>query len=1197
VVDASKGTPEALAWQVLPNGLRVDLALRLDPSGADIAVCSTDETGRPGPLNETVLKAVGISPEALPTLFQPPVTVLTRAMLPVLVVQTVGSGQRTADLLKANLGLGLEKLHESDLGPAMYLSPRNMHLPLLGTGAGGLSHTESAAIMMEVLTAWKEPVVQRVWLSAPSGEAAEAIANSWRKDTQVRGELSFEPEDMEPHVLDALGAAKVLAAGAAVTPSHVLRSIGILGSIESPAFQKLREIAALPSSPGLRDALAGAPTGGRPALTREFDRQLRYGQRPLRPSEKRHKIWGRDLITAALFAGGVDLESEMAVVGRSPDDVIDEWYRYVTEDENDRTREQWDAWWTFARVPLPEQRARDKARAAAEATAAAPPGPPRAGYFADTDVGEDHLGVEQEAEALARLMLDETVAPPLSIGLLGDWGSGKSFFIEQLKQQIDDSKGAPGLCEDVVQIEFNAWHVSDGNLWASLVTHIFEEIWKQAIPPGDGPATDAARAQLAAEIAKAEGALHEAGVETAKAQAAVQAAERRRAQQLLVLSVANVAGEKLALALKEAAKEVGWQRPIENLVDAQAAARSLASAGEKLRMQLGLALGQPLHRFVVPLVVGVAAAAAVWWGLDHSHLADASRALLQRGVGIAGGIGGVLAALLAPMRRAKRILDRFGQALEKAQKAPADEKKKKEVEAARRELETTDASLAAARARLAELRNQEAAMDPAKRLGAFLEERVQSTQYRAQQGIIALVHRDFKQLSERMAAWRLERRARAAGAAPRAKGDGLTKNAEADGKKTIADRIRPIDRIVLYIDDLDRCRPEHVVATLEAVHLLLALDLFVVVVAVDSRWLIRALEVQYKEMLAPQDAGVGGAARRSTAYDYLEKIFQLTYALAPMDPGKFGQYVDALTGAGDARAGAIGAPAAKVAPLGAAPGDKPAPRPAAPGSANVPSSGPANGSPGGVAAPPSDTSNAGSANSDDAAFTWTFDPAPNQAPGRLVPRKGGAAPRRRPPRPQPTPLRFDAHEKEILKSLVSLLPTPRMAKRLVNVYRLIKASRPAAVATEARQKAALFLLAVLYGRPLLGAELLRCLYERTPPFDRADVALTAAIARHAAAQPKPLGTAAAGPQPPGGGQGGQQDEWEVFRHQVEALGLGLTVGDCSGAPEILARYSFVTGHEWHTWAAARPAEPAAPGATKAADHLDVGNGDGARQTA
>ena len=73
-----------------------------------------------------------------------------------------------------------------------------------------------------------------------------------------------------------------------------------------------------------------------------------------------------------------------------------------------------------------------------------------------------------------------------------------------------------------------------------------------------------------------------------------------------------------------------------------------------------------------------------------------------------------------------------------------------EVVRARRELESTEASVTAARARLAELLNQQATLDPRRRLGVFLEERVQSTQYRSQQGIISLVHKDFSELSKYM---------------------------------------------------------------------------------------------------------------------------------------------------------------------------------------------------------------------------------------------------------------------------------------------------------------------------------------------------------------------------------------------------------------------------------------------------------------
>ncbi len=89
-----------------------------------------------------------------------------------------------------------------------------------------------------------------------------------------------------------------------------------------------------------------------------------------------------------------------------------------------------------------------------------------------------------------------------------------------------------------------------------------------------------------------------------------------------------------------------------------------------------------------------------------------------------------------------------------------------------------------------------------------------------------------------------------------------------------------IDRIVLYIDDLDRCPPKRVVEVLQAIHLLLAFPLFVVVVGVDKRWVSHAIEEVYPN-LNPTNNKKG--KKIATSLDYLEKIFQIPYSLRPMD--------------------------------------------------------------------------------------------------------------------------------------------------------------------------------------------------------------------------------------------------------------------------------------------------------------------------
>src|SRR5262249_31497061 len=94
------------------------------------------------------------------------------------------------------------------------------------------------------------------------------------------------------------------------------------------------------------------------------------------------------------------------------------------------------------------------------------------------------------------------------------------------------------------------------------------------------------------------------------------------------------------------------------------------------------------------------------------------------------------------------------------------------------------------------------------------------------------------------------------------------------------DHVPDVKRIIVYIDDLDRCAEEHVVQVLQAIHLLLAFDLFVVVVAVDARWLHRAVGQVYRGQLAGSDEPVESGT--ATVADYLEKIFQLPIWMRPI---------------------------------------------------------------------------------------------------------------------------------------------------------------------------------------------------------------------------------------------------------------------------------------------------------------------------
>ena len=84
-------------------------------------------------------------------------------------------------------------------------------------------------------------------------------------------------------------------------------------------------------------------------------------------------------------------------------------------------------------------------------------------------------------------------------------------------------------------------------------------------------------------------------------------------------------------------------------------------------------------------------------------------------------------------------------------------------------------------------------------------------------------------------------------------------------------------RVVVLVDDLDRCLPETVVDTLETIRLFLAVSKMAFVVAADERRVADALRVRFPASGGGQ--GGGGAAPEEPASLYLHKIVQTTVPL------------------------------------------------------------------------------------------------------------------------------------------------------------------------------------------------------------------------------------------------------------------------------------------------------------------------------
>ncbi|MDP9318332.1 MAG: P-loop NTPase fold protein [Actinomycetota bacterium] len=431
-----------------------------------------------------------------------------------------------------------------------------------------------------------------------------------------------------------------------------------------------------------------------------------------------------------------------------------------------------------------------------------------AGFDADLASGTDLLGADQRARALAALIASSALVPPLSIGLFGDWGSGKSFLLDLIERRIREltsPTGPRGYLRNVKIVKFNAWRYVESNLWASLVDHVLREITSANPPLEPQRLTEARREMETREAAERQSAVR---LEEAKQSFTKQ---RRRAW-LLATVVLGLALAVLGVTLAvpgDLHDKLGW-----------ISARVVAVVG------LVAALVGALHQFKATV-----------------EKAEEIEKAAQSGVGTLGMIVG------RPQQRALEA-------------AAAEHRKQVDLyQQGRARYESLSGTT-----------SQEEPDEETAGLAMLLNQLAGVTEFREQLTLVSHAHDLFQALDQRVQKTLTALRSQAA-EPPLA--------ASVDSSKT------SLERVVVIIDDLDRCPPTKVVDVLEAIHLMFDFQTFVVVLAVDTRWLEQSLRIRHRELL--------GAEHTATPQDYLEKVVQVPVQLSPLNPTNVRAMIAGLT--------------------------------------------------------------------------------------------------------------------------------------------------------------------------------------------------------------------------------------------------------------------------------------------------------------
>jgi len=136
----------------------------------------------------------------------------------------------------------------------------------------------------------------------------------------------------------------------------------------------------------------------------------------------------------------------------------------------------------------------------------------------DGVASEDLLGFDRPARALAQMLLQPTTQPPVVVGIYGEWGSGKSTFMNEVRKWVESrvsaeepaaslaeridgalsrflSRGALSADNEpdspqILCVEYNAWEYADSDrLWTGLIQDIVAQLdkrltWKERLALG-----------------------------------------------------------------------------------------------------------------------------------------------------------------------------------------------------------------------------------------------------------------------------------------------------------------------------------------------------------------------------------------------------------------------------------------------------------------------------------------------------------------------------------------------------------------------------------------------------------------------------------------------------------------------------------------------------------------------------------------
>lgn len=396
----------------------------------------------------------------------------------------------------------------------------------------------------------------------------------------------------------------------------------------------------------------------------------------------------------------------------------------------------------------------------------------------------DYAETNKDIEPFVKLILNEDLSLPLTIGVFGSWGSGKTFFTRSIKNELEEY-------DHICTIDFNAWNYYDSNITTNLVSNIYQSLYNKMNK-------EETELNIQGEEEKLEEYKNEIDKKLEGLDNEIEALEEKNKKYFKKMY-------KEVFSKIEGTK--GINKKINELEDLNCTIKDIDTIIKEI---VKIIPQKVIIKSCTYIVIILVILTTIKYTLNLNNIVFK--------------ISSIISSISVIFTQIFRYFNKYKSSIrdlkEKLKYINSERDKIKKLQ------EEKDS-----------IKIKKETLDKDIWLNTIKDK---CNKYKNKEGFISIIKKDIEDLE-------------------------------------IFKKENKIDKIILIIDDLDRCPAKQVVEVLQTIQLLLCTNLFIVIIGVDTKWINNCISSIYNDILEDD--------KRIFAINYLEKIIHIPFWIDELNNG------------------------------------------------------------------------------------------------------------------------------------------------------------------------------------------------------------------------------------------------------------------------------------------------------------------------